>query len=213
MKIFLKWFFLFFIFPASCFADKTAATDLIALLNNVQSMKADFTQTLYNNRGKATQKSYGHMALKRPGKFRWDINKPQPQLIIANETKLWIYDPDLEQLTIRSLEKTSGETPALLLSHDNASLEKHYVIDTVKREPAAWRWFSLKSKAAESMFQNMQMGFMNNQIREMRLEDNLGHTTIVQFQNIQTNVNLPASLFTIKPSSKVDVIDETRKKS
>ncbi len=64
------------------------------------------------------QRSYGKMALERPGKFRWEVTKPIPQLIIANEAKLWIYDPDLEQVTIRRLKVTSGETPALLLSHE-----------------------------------------------------------------------------------------------
>lgn len=58
----------------------------------------------------------------------------------------------------------------------------------------------------------MEMGFSNNQIHEMRLQDNLGHTTEVKFQDIQTNVNLPSSLFSIKPAANVDVIDETRKK-
>ena len=90
----------------------SASADLAGLLNKVQSMKANFIQTVYDKRGKVTQKSSGRMALQRPGKFRWDVAKPMPQLIIANGTKLWIYDPDLEQLTIRSIKKAAGESPA-----------------------------------------------------------------------------------------------------
>ena len=98
--------------------------DLAALLNNTQSMRANFRQTVYDNRGKVIQKSVGYMAMQRPGKFRWESTSPIPQLIIANDSRLWIYDPDLEQVTIRSLSKEIGETPALLLSN---SLSYYYV--------------------------------------------------------------------------------------
>lgn len=175
-------------------------------------MKANFTQTVYDNRGKATQISYGKMAMQRPGKFRWDVTKPIPQLIIANESKLWIYDPDLEQVTVRSLKKVAGESPALLLSHDNASLENTYIVKPIQRNAPQWSWFSLTPKQADNMFVSIQLGFTNNQIQEMRLQDNLGHNTVIQFKDIQVNPSLSASLFTFKPSAKVDVIDETRKK-
>jgi outer membrane lipoprotein carrier protein len=191
----------------------TPTSDFISMLNGVQSMKAGFTQTVYDNHGKATQKSYGSMAMQRPGKFRWDVTKPVPQLIIANQTKLWIYDPDLEQVTIRLMNKAAGESPALLLSHDNASLENSFAVQSIQRD-ASQRWFALTPKHKGNMFESIQMGFANNnnQIQEMRLKDNLGHLTVVQFKNIQLNVNTPASLFSFKPSAKIDVIDETRKK-
>lgn len=213
MKRFVQFVYVFMLFSfLSVTHAASASADLASILNTVKSMKANFTQVVYDNHGKATQKSSGKMAMQRPGKFRWDITKPMPQLIIANETKLWIYDPDLEQVTIRSLKKAAGESPALLLSHDSASLDKDYNVKTIDRNSPEWRWFSLVSKQSGNLFESMQMGFVNNQIREMRLQDNLGHTTVIQFQNIQVNVNLSASLFTFKPSSKVDVIDETRKK-
>ncbi|VVC76150.1 Outer-membrane lipoprotein carrier protein [Aquicella siphonis] len=203
--------FLFF-WAVSAHADSFSA-DLSDLLNSVQSMRASFTQTTYDNQGKVTQKSYGQMAMQRPGKFRWEVTKPIPQLIIANQSKLWIYDPDLEQVTIRSLSKTTGETPALLLSHDNLGLEKDFTVKSIQRGSPEWRWFSLiPKKKSDNMFESIQMGFVKKQIREMRLQDNLGHTTVVQFQKIQMNVSLASSLFTFKPSSKVDVIDETHKK-
>lgn len=186
--------------------------DLITLLNGVRSMKANFTQTVLDNHGKATSKSYGIMAMQRPGKFRWDVVKPVPQLVIANETKLWIYDPDLEQLTIRSLQKAAGESPALLLSHDNTSLEKNFSVESIQRDAPKWSWFALTPKQKDNMFESVQMGFANKQIQEMRLKDNLGHTTVIQFQNIKTNLALSAGLFSFKPSAKIDVIDETRKK-
>ena len=213
MKMFYRLFFLFFVLMATkSFAADQATTDLIQLLNQVKSIKANFVQTLFDKRGRAGQKTFGHMALQRPGKFRWDITKPQPQIIIANENKLWIYDPDLEQLTIRPLLQATGETPALLLSHDDASLEKHYIVTSIQKNQPGWRWFSLASREKDSLFKTMEMGFLNNELHEMRLQDNLGHTTAVKFQDIQTNINLPASLFSLKPPANVDIIDETRKR-
>jgi outer membrane lipoprotein carrier protein len=190
----------------------SGSADLSSLLDSVQSMKANFIQTVYDNRGKAIQKSYGRMAMQRPGKFRWEVTRPIPQLIIANGTKLWIYDPDLQQLTIRSLQKAAGETPALLLSHVDTTLDKDFTVKAIQKNMPGWSWYALTPKKPDSMFEAIQMGFMNKQIHELRLTDNLGHTTVIQYQNIQTNINLSASLFTFKPTAKIDVIDETRKK-
>lgn len=193
------------------YADSTAV-DLSNLLNSIQTMRANFTQIIYDNREKSIQRSYGRMALQRPGKFRWEVTKPIPQLIIANATRLWIYDPDLQQVTIRSLKGATGETPALLLSHVNTSLEKDFSVQTLPKKKAGLTWFSLKPKKPDDMFSYIEMGFLNKQIYEMRLKDNLGHTTDIQFKNIETNVVLSSSLFTFKPSANIDVIDETRKK-
>ncbi|SRR5579885_1216167 len=213
MKIsFIRFFFSAALIAVFTSAYASASSDLSSLLDAVQSMRANFTQTIYDNRGKAIQKSYGRMAMQRPGKFRWEVTRPIPQLIIANGTKLWIYDPDLQQLTIRSLEKAAGETPALLLSHVGNVLDNDFTVKTLQKNSPKWNWFALTPKNQGNMFDSIQMGFVNKQIQEMRLADNLGHTTVIQYQNIQTNVNIPASLFVFKPTAKIDVIDETRKK-
>lgn len=192
-------------------AHANSTNDLTSLLNGVQSMQANFTQTVYDNHNKAVQKSYGVMAMQRPGKFRWDVKKPIPQLIIANQTKLWIYDPDLEQVTIRSLKKAAGETPALLLSNVGNTLETDFTVTELPAKTSGSRWFKLTPKKADNMFASVQMAFTNNQINEMDLQDQLGHTTKILYKNIQTNISLAANLFTFKAGSGVDVIDETKK--
>lgn len=209
MKFYYRFLLLFLIVTV---AHATPSADLISLLNGVSSMKANFTQTVTTTRGKVTQKSFGKMTMQRPGKFRWDVVKPIPQLIIANGNKLWIYDPDLEQLTIRGLNQAAGESPALLLSHDNSKLESSYEIQTIAKNTPDWKWFSLKPKHKGDMFEMIQLGFKQRQIQEMRLQDNLGHTTMIQFQNIQMNSAVAASSFNFQPSAKIDVIDETRKR-
>lgn len=187
-----------------------AAGDLSALLNEVHTMLADFTQTIYDNHGKAIQQSHGNMALSRPGKFRWEIKKPIPQLIIANETRLWIYDPDLEQVTIKALHQATGQSPALLLSQENATLDKDYTITQVQNDSSHAQSFSLIPRDADSMLASVQMEFVNHQLHGMRLEDHLGHITSIQFNDIRTNMSLSSSLFTFKKPPKVDVIDETK---
>jgi outer membrane lipoprotein carrier protein len=174
-------------------------------------MKADFTQTVYDNKNKAIMKSYGRMAMQRPGKFRWEVTKPIPQVIIANSTRLWIYDPDLEQVTIRALKKAAGETPALLLSHVDMVLSQSYQVEQVPSKTPGTQSFSLMPKGQDNMFASIQMNFANNKIQSMQLRDHLGHTTLVLFQHTQTNPSLPASLFNFKPPARTDVIDETKR--
>ncbi|MFZ3068605.1 MAG: outer membrane lipoprotein chaperone LolA [Gammaproteobacteria bacterium] len=190
------------------FADSTS--DVAALLNNVKTMRANFVQTVYDNRNKAMQQSIGRMAMQRPGKFRWDVTKPIPQLIVANQSRLWIYDPDLEQVTIRSLAQATGETPALLLSDVDNVLDKDFKVQPLKK--GSGTWFKLIPKKADSMFAWIELGFTDGKISEMRLQDHLGHVTSVKFKNIETNVALSANLFVFKTPANVDVINETRKR-
>lgn len=190
----------------------TPASDLSTLLNNTKSMKANFVQTIYDNRGVAIQTSYGKMAMQRPGRFRWQVSRPIPQLIIASNNKLWIYDADLEQVTVRSLKQGAGETPALFLSHENTVLEQDFNVKEEKQNADGWRWYKLTPKKQDNMFESISMGFENNRIQEMKLADNLGHVTRIQYKQIQSNAPLAPALFEFHTPANVDVIDETRKK-
>jgi len=189
----------------------SGATELADLLNQMKTMRASFTQTIFDNQGKMGPKSSGRMALDRPGKFRWEVTQPMPQIIIANGSRLWIYDPDLQQVTIRSLKTEAGEAPALLLSHQNTRLEDDYTI-TEQTNQKLLRWFVLQPKKKDNMFASVKMGFDDKrQLKEMVLEDQIGHATRVQFAKIEMNVSLPTSLFTFKAPSGTDIIDETKK--
>lgn len=184
----------------------SAPAELASLLNGVRTMKADFDQTIYDNHGKAIQHANGHMALERPGKFRWEISHPIPQLVIANQTRLWIYDPDLAQVTERSFKHTTGETPALLLSHTDAVLDKEFDIKELKNAEKV-RWFNLVPHNGDN-FAAIQLAFMNRQIYEMRLQDHLGHTTHIRFKNTKINMPISSATFVFKAPAKVDVIHE-----
>ncbi len=173
-------------------------------------MQADFAQVVTDTKGKMLNRSQGKMSLERPGKFRWQVMQPNSQLIVTNGKKVWIYDADLEQVTVRYLGKEAGEAPALLLSNTNETLSKDFHVQETDR--AGMQWFTLSPQNKNSMFETIQLGFLNQQIKQMRLQDHLGHVTAIQFNRIQMNNDLSASLFRFKMPAKVDLIDETKTK-
>ena len=153
------------------------------------------------------------MVLQRPGKFRWQITRPNNQLIVTNGSKLWIYDPDLQQVTIRMLGKEAGEVPALLLSNPTTTLARNFDVKRTDKNGSGLQWFVLTPRDRGSMFQAIQSGFANNAIQQMLLQDHLGQTTQIQFNRIVMNASLPSSsLFNFTPPGRVDVIDETTRR-
>ncbi len=185
------------------------AADLTQLLSNIQTLQTDFTQTINDKKGRQTDQSIGHMALQRPGKFRWSVTQPIAQLIIVNDPRLWIYDPDLEQVTIRYVNKEVDNTPVLLLSNPAIAIEKNFIVQSM-RNVASMQWFALIPKNRDSMLAFIKIGFAKGQIREMDLQDHLGHNTVIEFYNISMNHPLSASLFNFKVPAHTDVIDETK---
>lgn len=206
MKIYSYLFGLFAFFSITI-ASAQPSSDLAALLSSVQTMRADFTQHVFDNHGKKMQSAKGQMAMERPGKFRWEIKKPTPQTIVANTAKLWIYDPDLEQVTVRTLKHAAGETPAMLLTQ-NTALDKDFTIQ--ENQGQNLRWFILTPKQKDNMFSSILLGFNGNQIREMKFEDHLGHVTVIHFDKVEMNASLSSALFNFKPPKNADVINEAQ---
>ncbi len=204
-SLFLILILVFCSFSASA---QEEAQELLQVLNPIQSLQADFVQTILDNRGKAVQRSQGKLFLKRPGGFRWDVQSPTPQLIVANNARLWIYDPDLEQVVIRPVAKEAGKTPAFLLSNVSTAITRDFTVRRMQA-PRNWQWFSLTPKGGDSQFRAIQLGFLNHKIKELRMQDHLGHNTVIQLQHVKENANLKTALFQFHPPAKVDVIDET----
>lgn len=208
----MRLFFLFYIFcfvTTSAWAE-TPADHLSALLKNMHSMQANFIQTIEDKNGQAMQKNTGKMALQRPNQFRWEVLTPLHQLIVTNGKILWIYDPDLEQVTIRKLVKAAGETPAMLLSDETLSLAKEFNVKALKSSSDHLNWYVLTPKDQGSIISTLKLGFNQNQIRLMELEDHLGHITHIQFKEIKFNRSFSSNLFNFKPPAHVDIIDETK---
>jgi outer membrane lipoprotein carrier protein len=210
MKKNFNWIiaFIFWFFYSNADAN-SATTQLTELLSAIQTLQADFNQTISSPQSKQTiQQSFGHVMLQQPGKFRWEVKKPVAQLIVTNGKRLWIYDPDLEQVTTRSLAKEIGDTPAFLLSHSRVALQKNFHVQAIKNA-ASLQWFLLMPKNRNTLFAFIKIGFLKNHIREMDLQDRLGHNTVIEFYNVILNHVVDPSLFNFKFPRHVDVIDET----
>ena len=167
---------------------------------DVKSLRADFEQTVTDSKGKIIQNAKGTFVLQRPGKFRWDYRAPYPQLIVADGRKLWIYDPDLEQVTVKQLDSALGGTPAQLLS--GARFPQQDFTVTPKGQRNGLDWIELIPKSSEKDFEKVQLGFDQRDLRMMSITDNFGNTTHLKFNNLQRNLPIEAKEFVFTPDRK-----------
>ena len=175
-------------------------------LHNLNSFKADFTQTLSNERGDILETSSGEVYMQNPGKFRWVYKDPYSQLIITDGETLWIYDEDLEQVTIRDISKTIDKTPAAVISGQE-NINEHYVsIEMGNIE--GYDWIELTPRDIENQYSSVRLGFNKNELGMMVLFDNLGQTTRIDFLNPVRNQHFEGPLFTFEIPDNVDVIDD-----
>jgi outer membrane lipoprotein carrier protein len=195
-----------FILTLSGSALADAKTRLEAFVDGTKGLKANFTQTVYDQAGRKTQEASGNLFFSRPGKFRWVYQKPYAQLIVGDGSKVWIHDEDLDQVTVRKLDQALGDSPAALLAGDN-NIEKLFNLkDAGSKDGIEWLEASPKSK--EGSFEKVRMGFKGNDLHAMELKDNFGQTTLLRFSNLQRNPSIGASLFRFTPPKGVDVIGD-----
>jgi outer membrane lipoprotein carrier protein len=196
------------ILPGFSWAQSTA-DELQAKLSNFNNVTANFNQVVKNSAGVILQKSSGVMALQRPGKFRWDTKKPLRQLIITDGGKVWIYEPDLQQVTIRKLDKSVGQTPVLLLTSPDIYLQQNFIISKLPKKQAT-ESFQLMPKNKNETFDKIILTFKNNIIFQMILSNQLGQYTILNFSNVSRSSKLKSKLFKFTIPKGIDVIDNTK---
>ncbi|NOX43695.1 MAG: outer membrane lipoprotein chaperone LolA [Gammaproteobacteria bacterium] len=184
-----------------------AKDKLFVFYKDVSSMSATFKQTTLDSRFKAVAESSGKLTMQRPGKFRWDYLSPYEQVIVADGKKLWVYDKDLEQVTVNRLDTAIGNTPALLLS-GNEPLELSFKIVELDKKTAGLDWVELFPKETESSFTSMRLAFSANHLEYMELVDSFGQTTQLKFSNTENNPEINVNLFNFTPPIGVDVIGE-----
>jgi outer membrane lipoprotein carrier protein len=183
-----------------------AADRLQAFFKEVQALQGDFTQTVFDQHMKVKERAQGNFALQRPGKFHWDYQAPYHQLIVANGRKVWIYDSELEQVTVKKLDEAVGTTPAQLLS-SGESLERNFAINEVGAKDDL-EWVELIPREKDTSFERVRLGFDQHDLRIMELMDNFGQTTRLEFSHLQHNPRLAATLFEFIPPPGVDVVGE-----
>ena len=187
-------------------AQAGAIDKLHRFLESTKTLRADFAQIVVAKNGKRPQQSTGVMMVSRPGKFRWQISKPYEQLLVGDGEKVWIYDPDLRQVTIRKVDAALGSTPAALLVGSN-ELEKSFNLREIG-ERESLEWLEATPKSPDSGFEELQLGFAGNDLKAMELYDTFGQTTSLLFLHLERNPSLASTLFRFTPPAGADVIGE-----
>lgn len=184
-----------------------AATDALKVfLTQTQTVKARFAQMVLDKNGKQLQQAQGVMQFSRPGKFRWDYQKPYEQVIVGDGSKLWIFDKDLNQVTVRKLDRALGSSPAALLSGSN-DLERDFKLSNLGVDKGL-DWLEAMPKSRETVFERVRMGFGKSGLEAMELRDQFGQTTVITFADVERNPRIAADIFRFTPPPGADVISE-----
>lgn len=173
-------------------------------MSGTKSARGEFEQRIVGRDGRVVQESKGTLAFARPGKFRWSYAKPYPQQIVGDGTRVWIYDEDLNQVTVRKLDLALGSTPAALLAGNNDALKAFELKDIGTRD--GLEWVEATPRDREGNFERIRIGFGPNGLDAMELTDSFGQTTSLRITRLERNPTLDASLFTFTPPKGADVI-------
>lgn len=175
-------------------------------LKDVKSLKADFSQVVLDANGKQVKQSSGTLVIRRPDHFRWDYAKPNAEVIVADGKRLWLYDVELQQVTVKPLDKTLATSPAVLLSGSNEVAKSFKVTDQGEKDGLAW--VLLVPKVRDSDFDSVRLGFKGEDVTVMELKDNLGNTTRISFDHIERNPAVADDAFRFTPPAGADVIGD-----
>jgi outer membrane lipoprotein carrier protein len=198
-----------FCFALSATAASADAVDrLRGFLETTKLLRADFTQTVLPKNGRKPQFSSGSMALARPHKFRWQIEKPYPQLIVGDGEKVWLHDPDLNQVTVKKQGAALAGSPAALLAGEGiAALEKHFMLKDAGVADGV-EWLEATPRSGDSGFEKVRIGFAGSELRAMELTDSFGQQTSLVFSKVDKPPALAAATFRFVPPKGADVLGD-----
>lgn len=205
---FLKrsYFFLLFLLLTST-AEAGAIRSLKAFIQDTRTVRAVFMQTVLDKNGRMVQGGGGTMQFERPGKFRWVYEKPYEQLIVGDGARIWFYDHDLNQVTVRQLDLAIGSSPAALLA-GSSDIETNFDLSEIGLQGDT-EWLEAKPKAKEGTFDWVRLGFTpGGVLKAMELHDNFGQTTVLTFSRVEQNPKLSPELFKFVPPEGADVISD-----
>jgi outer membrane lipoprotein carrier protein len=187
-------------------AHANALDRLEQFMSQTQSARGDFEQRIYDRNRRLVQQSSGTLAFQRPGKFRWSYAKPYPQLIVGDGERIWIYDEDLKQVTVRKLDAALGATPAALLAGNNDAMKAFVLQD--EGSQGGIEWLSAIPRNKEANFERIRIGFSAAGLARMELTDAFGQTTDLRFIALDRTPGLDPGLFQFVPPPGADVIGD-----
>ena len=188
-------------------AEAGAISSLKSFIQNARTVRAEFSQTVLDKNTRVVQRGTGVMQFERPGKFRWVYEKPYEQLIVGDGARIWFYDHDLNQVTVRKLDAAIGSSPAALLA-GSGNIEADFDLEEIGLQGDT-EWLEARPKAKESTFEWIRLGFSRKGIlKAMELHDHFGQTTVLAFAGLEQNSRLAPELFKFNPPPGADVISE-----
>ncbi|APV50671.1 outer membrane lipoprotein carrier protein LolA [Betaproteobacteria bacterium GR16-43] len=204
----LKNFLLAAVLAASPAAFANALDDFLAFNAQAKTATAHFEQQVFDQRGKVVDRSSGTFAFARPGKFRWVYEKPVKQALVGDGAKLWIHDADLNQVTVKRIDKAMSATPAALLAGKDDITKVFLLTDAGEKDGLGWVVATPKEK--DTGFESVRIGMKGKTLAAMELSDSLGGRTSLVFSDLKPNAALPPNTFTFTPPKGADVMDETK---
>lgn len=184
-------------------ADPTA--ELRSRLDAMTSLQGEFTQVLIDMDGEVLEESSGDFAMARPGKFDWHTREPFEQRLVSDHESIWLYDPDLMQVTVREFDEELQDTPALILSDELTALNEQFEI-THSETDEGWDAFRLEPKDDDSLFAALVLTFEGDLLREIRMDDNLDQITRFTLSDLTRNKSIDDGRFTFEVPDGVDVL-------
>lgn len=187
-------------------AKSNASEQLAQQLSTIQTMEAVFIQKTLDRKGqRVLQENHGKMLFKKPNLFRWSVETPLKQLIVSNGSKLWVYDIDLEQVSVQQLQKGKNDKPAMILLSDPKSLNQQFTISTFK-DKSPGTWYELQPRTQDSQFRKMALYFDKKQLQKIQFEDAAAQWSHIEFSQIKTNLRVGEKSFQFVPPKGVDVV-------
>jgi len=170
------------------------------------SASGSFEQVVTASSGRRPQIASGSFAFERPGRFRWVYEVPYPQLLVSDGDRLWIWDEDLNQVTVRVLGDALGSTPAAILAGEGV-LERDFALSEAGRSDEL-DWVLAVPHQADGAFEYMRVGLAQGRLKRMEMRDHFGQTTVIDFSTLVTGVDLDKALFSFVPPPGADVIGD-----
>jgi outer membrane lipoprotein carrier protein len=175
-------------------------------LAQAHTLTADFRQALWSADERLLESAAGSFALQRPNHFRWRYEAPLQQLIIADGARLWMYDVELNQVTVAPLDSPSASSPAMLLSGDEAARESFEVTDGFLLDGV--QWVRLDPRLGDTDFQSVLIGFREGVLANLEMTDGLNQVTRIEFVNVAVNADLESELFVFVPPADASLIGD-----
>ncbi len=187
-------------------AVKSRANDLHRFFRNVHTYTARFNQVVLDEALNTIQESSGTLWIERPNKFRWSYDTPFRQLIVGDGRNIWVYDEELQQVTVRAMSGGLGDTPAVLLA-GGGRLDESFVVKDLGRQ-GELHWVQLKPRRNDGGFVDIRIGFEDGGIRQLEMIDGFGQTTRVTLKDGKENAKIETAKFIFTPPEGVDVVGE-----